>query len=115
MTMSKPYFVPLLAICLVLALSSAAWACPGCKEALANSEGGGGDLRAGFFWSILFMLSMPFLILGGLCTAMYLAVRRARVAEAAGRPTVVASASAASSVAAANRDGAGSAAIGTAG
>jgi len=76
---------PLLALAVigcVLALSATAWACPGCKEALASGDGQGGDLVAGFFWSILFMLSMPFLIFGTFCTSMYVAVRRARAAQA---------------------------------
>jgi len=67
---------------LVFALSTSAWACPGCKEALASGDGQGGDLVSGFFWSILFMLSMPFLIFGTFCTSMYIAVRRARAAQA---------------------------------
>ena len=78
-------FVALAAVGLVLALATAACACPGCKDALNTGEYGG-DLRAGFFWSILFMLSMPPLILAGLGTAMYRSVRRARAAQAAGRP-----------------------------
>ncbi len=72
----------LAAIGLVFALSSAAWACPGCKEALASGDGTGGDLVSGFFWSILFMLSMPFLIFGTFCGSMYFAVRRARAKQA---------------------------------
>jgi hypothetical protein len=81
---------PLLAVAalgLVLVVSTTAWACPGCKEALASGDGQGGDLVSGFFWSILFMLSMPFLIFGTFCTSMYIAVRRARAAQAkAGAP-----------------------------
>ena len=69
------WFVPLATLAVVLVLSTAAWACPGCKDALNTGENGG-DLRAGFFWSILFMLSMPPLILLGLGTAMYRSVCR---------------------------------------
>ncbi|MCA9184766.1 MAG: hypothetical protein R3E01_24400 [Pirellulaceae bacterium] len=54
-----------------------AQACPTCKNGLADS-GNGGDLVSGYFWSIVFMMSMPFLILGGLGTYLYLEVRRAR-------------------------------------
>jgi heme/copper-type cytochrome/quinol oxidase subunit 2 len=47
----------------------------------------GGDLVSGFFFSILFMLSMPFLIVIGMSTYMYVLVRRARAErEAAGSP-----------------------------
>ena len=64
--------------CAVLAASATAWACPGCKEALASSDGG--DLVGGFFWSILFMMGMPFAIFGTFAGSMYMAVRRARSA-----------------------------------
>ncbi|MGE3777284.1 MAG: hypothetical protein AB7F89_08880 [Pirellulaceae bacterium] len=50
-------------------------ACPNCRETLAGEPDG---LARGFFWSILFMLSMPFLILGGLSSYFYWEVRRAR-------------------------------------
>jgi len=82
----------LVAIGLVLALSTTAWACPGCKEALSSGDGQGGDLVSGFFWSILFMLSMPFLIFGTFCTSMYVAVRRARAAQAKAGASATASA-----------------------
>ena len=62
----------------LLANASTAAACPFCKEALGA---GGGDLVNGFFYSILFMLSMPFLILGGISGYLYLLVRRARAAR----------------------------------
>lgn len=50
-------------------------ACPTCKEGLNND---GGNMIQGYFWSIIFMMSMPFLILGGLSSMFYLDVRRAR-------------------------------------
>ena len=56
-------------------------ACPSCKEALASSSGRG-DLVSGFFWSILFMLSMPFVLLGSLGFYFYCLVRKARLARA---------------------------------
>lgn len=67
---------------LLLLLPAMAVACPSCKQALASQEGGG-DLVQGFFWSILFMVSMPFTILGVFSGCMYLAVRRARAANQA--------------------------------
>jgi hypothetical protein len=57
-------------------------ACPSCKEALGSSSGGG-DLVSGFFWSILFMLSMPFLLLGSFGLYFYYLVRKARLARPA--------------------------------
>ena len=68
-----------LALLLVSVLSVAAVACPTCKEALA------GDplhqqMVAGYFYSILFMMSMPFVLLGTFGSFAYLSIRRARTA-----------------------------------
>jgi hypothetical protein len=73
-------FIPTLALCALLAGASDVWACPFCKEALGSSQG---DLVSGFFYSILFMLSMPFMIITGMGTYMYVLVRRARIAREA--------------------------------
>lgn len=67
---------------IVMVVAPSASACPMCKAALASGSGGG-DLVSGFFYSILFMLSMPFLIFTGMATYMYSLVRKARAAEAA--------------------------------
>lgn len=60
---------------------SVAEACPSCKDGLAS--GPNGSLVRGVFYSIIFMMSMPFLILGGLGTYGYLLVRKARRAQQA--------------------------------
>ena len=73
----------LLALCGVLLVACPAEACPMCKAALSNQDGEGGDLVSGFFYSILFMLSMPFAILGVFSGLMYREVRRARAAKEA--------------------------------
>jgi hypothetical protein len=65
-------------VCLVFVAAADASACPMCKAALASHDRSHGDLVTGFFWSILFMLSMPFVLLGSFSTYMYLLVRRAR-------------------------------------
>ena len=57
---------------------SLAEACPGCKDAVAESDPDQVRMARGYFWSILFMLSMPFAILGTFGTYVYLEVRRAR-------------------------------------
>src|SRR5580698_4139542 len=77
-------FAPLcLALAVALALAGTASACPGCKNALLNDTEGGGNLVAGYFWSILFMMSMPFLLVATFGGSMYLSVRRARAQQAA--------------------------------
>ena len=60
-----------------LAGASSAWACPNCGEAIASDPAQAGLVR-GIFWSILFLLSMPFLIFGCLGGYFYWLVRQAR-------------------------------------
>jgi len=66
------------AVLATLLLPQLAAACPSCKAALASQDPSQGDIVSGYFWSILFMMSMPFTILGSFSGYMYLAVRRAR-------------------------------------
>ena len=61
-------------------------ACPTCKQALAG-QAKYGNLPQAYMWSIIFMMSMPFLLLGSFGGYMYLQVRRAR--QAASQPAMV--------------------------
>lgn len=63
------------ALLFVVVASSVANACPTCKEAVSEN---GGNLVQGYFLSIMFMMSMPFIILTALSSMFYLDVRRAR-------------------------------------
>ena len=72
-----------LALGLVALWAGAAVACPNCKAALAENSEGGADLVRGYFYSILFMMSMPFTILGAFSFSMYRAVKKARLTAAA--------------------------------
>lgn len=65
------------AAALVLLLTAAATACPTCKDSVAGDPRAAGMVQ-GYMWSILFMMSMPFLILCGLGGYFYLQVLRAR-------------------------------------
>ena len=68
--------VSLAVVCLA---ASVATACPSCRESLASCDAAsGGDLMSGYFYSILFMMSMPFALLGTFSSYMYWQVRRAR-------------------------------------
>ncbi len=69
--------VALLAIA-VLGFASLAEACPLCKQAADQTEQPSGDIAGGYFWSILFMMGMPFFLLGSFSGYMYLMVRKAR-------------------------------------
>lgn len=65
-------------VLVVLLLESTAAACPSCKNALASQDGKQGDIVSGFMWSILFMLSMPFALVGSFGAYMYVLVKKAR-------------------------------------
>jgi hypothetical protein len=71
----------LLSLALALLLAALAEACPNCKETLATDPARQG-LARGIYYSILFMMSMPFFILGGLCTYFYYLVCRDRAEKA---------------------------------
>ena len=58
-----------------LALVETASACPTCGNSIEHS---GGNLAEGFFYSIVFMMSMPFVVFGGLALLCWLEIRKAR-------------------------------------
>lgn len=62
----------------VSCVAAAAWACPTCKEDLANDPQGRG-LATGFYYSILLMMSMPFALMGMLGFVAYRSVKRAQI------------------------------------
>ena len=64
-----------LAFTLLLALFvvDSAQACPTCKESLSENNK---ELVQGYFWSIMFMMAMPFSILTGIGTYFYLLIRK---------------------------------------
>jgi hypothetical protein len=70
----------LLAVAFVLLAADAAWACPTCKDNLAHNPATAG-LARGFYYSILLMVSMPFVIFGGLSAYFYWLVRKAKVRQ----------------------------------
>lgn len=72
----------LLVLVVVLCLAGDAWACPTCKDGIAENDPGSQAMAAGYFYSILFMMAMPFLIIGTFGSFAYLSVRKAREAEA---------------------------------
>ena len=68
--------LPLLSVAL---FAGVAVACPTCREGLAENDPQGQALAAGFFYSILLMMGMPFAILGTFGGLAYLSIRRARL------------------------------------
>ena len=67
----------LLVVCFLCLFAGDGWACPTCKDGLSEGENSANLVR-GYFWSIVFMMSMPFLILGGLGSYMYYEICKAR-------------------------------------
>ena len=57
---------------------AAAEACPTCKDAIAQNDPQHQRMVKGYFYSILFMMSMPFVVLGTFGGMAYLSVKRAR-------------------------------------
>ena len=77
----RRHVLPLLAISVVwFGLQSVALACPTCAEGMTNDPHHANLVR-GYFWSIIFMMSMPFLIFTTLCSYFYYEVRRARALQ----------------------------------
>jgi heme/copper-type cytochrome/quinol oxidase subunit 2 len=63
-------------------VADTAFACPTCKDGIQQGENAAGLVR-GYFWSIIFMMSMPFLIFASLSAYFYWLVCRARRKHAA--------------------------------
>ena len=62
-------------VAVVLGSASIASACPSCQAALAGDVSQG-DLARGIYYSVLFMMSMPFAIVGTFGCLAYRAVKR---------------------------------------
>lgn len=71
----------LIALAIAIMVASVACACPTCKENLAHDPASAG-LARGIYFSILFMVSMPFVIFGGLSAYFYWEVRKAKARQA---------------------------------
>jgi uncharacterized membrane protein len=78
-----------LALVLVCLIASVAGACPTCKEGLAQTDPHGQSIAAGYYYSILFMMAMPFAILGTFGSMAYFSIRRARLQQSQSGVTTV--------------------------
>lgn len=77
----RPLIFAACAVGMVIALGDWALACPTCKDQLAH-DAEAANLARGFYYSILFMLSMPPLIFGSLAAYFYWEIRKARARQA---------------------------------
>lgn len=80
--MKRP-IVTLSVLVAVLLFATLAEACPTCKDSLGATDPQHQGMVQGYFYSILFMMAMPFLLIGTFSSYMYLEVRRARAAQKA--------------------------------
>ncbi len=55
----------LLSLVMILGLSTAARACPNCKEAVAAQPSDVANMARGYNYSVMFMISVPATLLGG--------------------------------------------------
>ncbi len=69
-------------LALVAILASVASACPTCSEGLGASDPQHQSVAAGFYYSILFMMSMPYILLGTLGYVAYSSVKKAKLNQA---------------------------------
>ena len=75
----------LIATALLVAFVALLWcgadqatACPTCKDGLDEDKPASQAMARGYFYSILFMMAMPFVIIGTFGSAAYLSIRRSR-------------------------------------
>ncbi len=73
----------LLAVLFVAVVASVAQACPTCKDALEKNDPTHGGMVKGYFFSILFMMGTPYLVLASFCGVMYFRYRKARARRGA--------------------------------
>lgn len=67
--------------CGLACFAEAVLACPTCKDGMAGDPAYS-NMVNGYFWSIIFMMSMPFLVFTGVAGYFYYLVRRARSQQA---------------------------------
>ncbi|MEQ8208645.1 MAG: hypothetical protein RH917_02340 [Lacipirellulaceae bacterium] len=66
----------LAALVITCVMSVDASACPTCKDGISENDPAAQSMAAGYFYSILFMMTMPFLILGSFISFAYWSIRR---------------------------------------
>jgi hypothetical protein len=72
-----------IAIALVAMLQAdrVAWGCPNCKEAVSLQDGEAANLSNGYNWSVMFMLVVPFSMMGTGAFVVHRAVKRGSLPE----------------------------------
>jgi hypothetical protein len=74
------------ALAFAIAIGDVASACPTCKDGVAQHDPQQQAMAAGYYYSILFMMSMPFIILTTFGSFAYRAVKKAEALRSAPTP-----------------------------
>ena len=69
------------ALMIMLACGPSATACPNCKEAVSLQSGEQASQADGYNWSVMFMLIVPFSMMGTGAFAIHRAVKRGSLPE----------------------------------
>ncbi|MCA9119705.1 MAG: hypothetical protein H6822_34335 [Planctomycetaceae bacterium] len=80
--LQKPILTAAMFLCVAVCLSDSVFACPTCKDGMAGDPAYSSMVK-GYFWSILFMMSMPFLVFTSISAYFYYVVSRARAQQRA--------------------------------
>lgn len=83
MMRKKTFYRWIAPLALVAVLAAVATACPTCKEGLDQNDPQYQSVARGFYYSILFMMSMPYIILGSFGYLAFVSIRRAKVQQEA--------------------------------
>jgi hypothetical protein len=70
-----------LALAILLVGGPSVQACPNCKEAVSLQSGEAANQSDGYNWSVMFMLVVPFSMLGTGALAIHRAVKRGALPE----------------------------------
>jgi hypothetical protein len=70
-----------LALLILPQFGSSARACPNCKEAVSLQSGDAASQADGYNWSVMFMLLIPFSMMGTGAFAIHRAVKRGSLPE----------------------------------
>ncbi|MFM8634348.1 MAG: hypothetical protein ACKOEX_05995 [Planctomycetia bacterium] len=82
---SKSIISPLALVCALL-LAAEAIGCPTCKDGIAATDPDGLNVARGYFYSILFMLAMPFTLAGTFGVYVWRETRRQQRAGGPDQP-----------------------------
>ena len=67
--------------CLSVGMNGAVSACPNCKEAVSLQPGDASRMASGYNWSVLFMLVVPFSMMGTGAFLVHRAAKRGSLPE----------------------------------